>query len=154
MVNICNQRESMSVLEFQAMPSLRDVAHDGVLCTFSNISTPDYRTSGVVHRVATATFWRTLHHDGKISPGFVREGSALHTHPLSLYLPVPARTKLWRTLQLRGHPISPLPLYVLCGPSTCYLQYIIENNKMVNSCNCLCRTRMTYFSSVLQFTEM
>ena len=27
--------------QYQAMPSLRDVAHDGVLCTFSNRSAPD-----------------------------------------------------------------------------------------------------------------
>ncbi len=31
----------MGLLEYQAMPSLRDVAHDGALCTFSNISAPD-----------------------------------------------------------------------------------------------------------------
>ncbi len=35
------QREGMGLLEYQAMPSLRDVAHDGGLCTFSNISGPD-----------------------------------------------------------------------------------------------------------------
>ncbi len=29
------QREGMGLLEYQAMPSLRDVAHDGVLCTFT-----------------------------------------------------------------------------------------------------------------------
>jgi hypothetical protein len=28
----------MGQLEYQAMPSLRDVAHDGVLCTFSKAS--------------------------------------------------------------------------------------------------------------------
>ncbi len=44
------QREDMGLLEYQPMPSLRDVAHDGVLCTFG--------TSGVVVRVAT---W-TVHH--------------------------------------------------------------------------------------------
>jgi hypothetical protein len=70
MVNICNQRESMSVLEYQTMPSLREVAHDGVLCTFSITDQTQTRTSGVVHRVATVTFWRILHHDGIISPGW------------------------------------------------------------------------------------
>ncbi len=30
-----SQRESMGLLEYQAMPSLRDVAHDGWLCTFT-----------------------------------------------------------------------------------------------------------------------
>jgi len=37
---IGNQREGVGLLEYQgAMPSLRDVAHDGVLCTFR--SAPD-----------------------------------------------------------------------------------------------------------------
>jgi hypothetical protein len=31
----------MGILEYQAMPSLRYVAHDGVLFTFSNRSAPD-----------------------------------------------------------------------------------------------------------------
>jgi hypothetical protein len=30
-----DQREDMCLLKYQALPSLRDVAHDGVLCTFS-----------------------------------------------------------------------------------------------------------------------
>ncbi len=30
------QREGMGLLEYQAMYSLRDLAHDGVLCTFIN----------------------------------------------------------------------------------------------------------------------
>ncbi len=29
-----------------------------------------YCQNNRVHRVATATFWRTFHHDGKISPGW------------------------------------------------------------------------------------
>ncbi len=40
-------------------------------------------TDGVahrVHRVAPAAFWRTLHHDGKISPGWWG-GGGLHAHP-------------------------------------------------------------------------
>jgi hypothetical protein len=37
----------MGLLEYQAMPSLRDVAHDGVLCTFSNTETG---ASGVVRQ--------------------------------------------------------------------------------------------------------
>jgi hypothetical protein len=31
----------MNLQEYQDMTSLRDVAHDGVLCTFSNTSAPD-----------------------------------------------------------------------------------------------------------------
>ncbi len=36
----------MGLLEYHAMPSFRDVAHDGVLCIFSNRSTPDPGSSG------------------------------------------------------------------------------------------------------------
>jgi hypothetical protein len=31
----------MGLLEYQAMSSLRDVAHDGALCTFNKRSAPD-----------------------------------------------------------------------------------------------------------------
>ncbi len=34
-------KRSMVLLEYQAMPSLRDMADDSVLCTFSNRSAPD-----------------------------------------------------------------------------------------------------------------
>jgi hypothetical protein len=45
-----------------------------------------------------ATFWRTFHHDGKISPAWCGWGC---THsPLSLYLT--SRAKLWGTLRRRG----------------------------------------------------
>jgi hypothetical protein len=36
------------------------------------------------HRVAMVTFWRTFHHDGKISPDW--RGREVHALPLSLYL--------------------------------------------------------------------
>jgi hypothetical protein len=51
-----------------------------------------------VHRVATAAFWRTFHHEGKISPGWW--GCGVHAHPLSLHLPSPV--KLQCTVQLSG----------------------------------------------------
>ncbi len=60
-----------------------------------------------VHRVATDTFWRAFHHDGKISPGWY--GCGMHAHPLSLYLP--SGTELWCMLQLRGQIHSPLFLF-------------------------------------------
>ncbi len=44
------QREAMGLLEYQTMPSLRDIAHGGVLCTFSNRSAPWTGPSGVVRR--------------------------------------------------------------------------------------------------------
>ncbi len=45
-----SQREGMGLLEYQAMPSLRVVTHDGVMCTFSNRSTLQTRASGVVRQ--------------------------------------------------------------------------------------------------------
>jgi hypothetical protein len=51
-----------------------------------------------VHRVATAAFWRTFSHEGKISPGWW--GWGVHAHPLSLHLPSPV--KLQCMLQLSG----------------------------------------------------
>ncbi len=60
-----------------------------------------------------ATFWRTFHHEGKISPAW--RGWEMHAQPLSLYLP--PRAKLWCTLQLRGQIHSPYfsstPIYIL-----------------------------------------
>jgi hypothetical protein len=55
--------EGIGLLEYQNMPSLRDVAHAGVLCTFSNRSAPDrgkwYGSSGqsklTVHHVQNHT---------------------------------------------------------------------------------------------------
>ncbi len=58
--------------------------------------------SQCTHRVATATFWRKFHHDGKISPAWRGWGCP---HPLSLYLS--SLTKLWCMLQLRGQIHSP-----------------------------------------------
>jgi hypothetical protein len=45
-----------------------------------------------------ADFWRTCHHDGKFSPGWV--GWGVHAHLLSLNLP--SHTKLLCMLQLKG----------------------------------------------------
>jgi hypothetical protein len=62
------------------------------------------------HRVATAAFWSTFHHDGKISPGCGGGGGAR---------PPPSRIKLQCTLQLSGQIHSPYfistPMYsTLC----------------------------------------
>jgi hypothetical protein len=51
-----------------------------------------------VHRVATAAFWRTFSHEGKIGPGWW--GWGVHAHPLLLHLP--SSVKLQCTLQLSG----------------------------------------------------
>jgi hypothetical protein len=42
------QREGMVLLEYEAMSYLIDVAHDGVLCTFSNTDQPQTGASGEV----------------------------------------------------------------------------------------------------------
>jgi hypothetical protein len=42
----------------------------GALYTFKNTSSGEDRVHHRVHRVATAAFWRTFHHEGKISPGW------------------------------------------------------------------------------------
>jgi hypothetical protein len=57
------QTEGIALLEYRAMPSLRDVAHDGVSCTFSNRSAPGRgkkcgpsgRAARTVHRVKNHT---------------------------------------------------------------------------------------------------
>jgi hypothetical protein len=42
------ERDGMGLLEYQAMSCFRDVAHDNVLCAFSNRSAPDRGRGGVV----------------------------------------------------------------------------------------------------------
>ncbi len=74
---------------------------------------PSHRT----HRVATAAFCRTFHHDGKISPS--GWGWGLHAHPRSLYLP-PHHVQscnVWSNWEGKyTHPISSLPLCSLWFP--------------------------------------
>ncbi len=45
------------------------------------------------HRVATASFWRTFHHEDKISPGWW--GWGVRAHPFSLHLPSPVKLQ-WK----------------------------------------------------------
>jgi hypothetical protein len=52
------------------------------------------------NRLAMATFWRTFHHHGKISPAWW--GWGVHTLYLSLYLPSRAKLCCTGMLQLRG----------------------------------------------------
>jgi hypothetical protein len=40
----------MGLIEYQVMPSLHDLANDGVLCTLSNRSASDRGASGVVRQ--------------------------------------------------------------------------------------------------------
>ncbi len=67
------------------------------------------------HRVAIADFWRTFHHDGKISPGWW--GWGVHAHPLSAYWYHHVQSCSVRSCWVGRytHPVSSLPIYVLCG---------------------------------------
>ena len=67
---------------------------------------PD-RSGHRVHRVAMAAFWRTFHHEGKISQRWC--GCGEHVHRLSLHLP--SQVKLQCTIPLSGqihYPVSSL----------------------------------------------
>jgi len=72
----------MGLLEYQAMPSLRDVAHDGALCTISNRSAPDWgkccgpsgQAAWIVHHVQNQTL---LGHSTPASQAGRRVGPAL-----------------------------------------------------------------------------
>jgi hypothetical protein len=67
LAGLYDQREGMGPLEHQAKPSLRDVAHDGDLCTISNRSTPDRDTTQGVWPVRAGGMDRPSHH-AKITP--------------------------------------------------------------------------------------
>jgi hypothetical protein len=74
-----------------------------------NYSLPFYGGMGQTTeytQLATAAFWRTFYHDGKIAQA--GGGGGVHAHPLSQYLPW--RTKLQCTLQLRVQIHSPSSL--------------------------------------------
>jgi hypothetical protein len=45
-----DQREGMGLLEYRALPSLRDVAHGGVFCVHLVIDQPQTGASGVVRQ--------------------------------------------------------------------------------------------------------
>jgi hypothetical protein len=76
------QRERMGQLEYQAIPSLRDVAHDGVLCSYSNRLAPYYgkwcgpsgKASWTVRHVQNDT---VLGHSPQTSQAGRRDGPAL-----------------------------------------------------------------------------
>ncbi len=86
------------------------------------------------NREATAAFWRTFRHDGKISPGWL--GWGVHVHPLSLHLTFAITYKVavhTYTFQLHGQIHSPFfistniqYMYVLCE---CDPEHRVENYK-------------------------
>jgi hypothetical protein len=55
----------------------------GSICSQENTLAGDWYPPQSTHRVVIANFWRTSHHDGKISPGWWEWG--VHAHPLSTY---------------------------------------------------------------------
>ncbi len=66
------------------------------------------------HRVATAAFWSTFHHDGKIIPGWWGVGGA-RPRPFTIFT-ITYKVAVYGTLQLSGQRytrlISTLPIYV------------------------------------------
>jgi hypothetical protein len=86
-----------------------------------------------------ATFWRTFHHDGKISPAWW--GWGVNALPLLLYLPSRVTSKdVVYTLQLREQIHSPYFSYALCGwHSQCAL-YTVQHRVLLD----LKRTRLSW----------
>jgi hypothetical protein len=69
-LHIINASVSFLLIE---SPLVEDARHDG--CTPLFVSPVPQSTQ----RVAIATFWRTFHHDGEISPAWC--GGGVHAHP-------------------------------------------------------------------------
>jgi hypothetical protein len=80
------------------------------LCAFYSFMNTKHR----VHRAATATCWRTSHHENQ--PSLVRVGGGVHAHPLH-YIYHHVQSCGVRSLRegRYTHPVSTLPLCVLCG---------------------------------------
>ncbi len=68
------------------------------------------------HIVARAAFWRTFHHDGKISPGWWRWGVHAHPHHY-IYHNIQSCSVRSSWVGSYTPPISSLPLFVFCGSS-------------------------------------
>jgi hypothetical protein len=86
---------------------------------------PMFSTSGCLvhraHRVATAAFWRTLHHDGKISPGWWGWGVHAHPPPFAIFT-ITYKVAVYVRSSWEGrntHPISSLSIYCICTLWSC-----------------------------------
>ncbi len=104
-------------------------------------STLDSNTTQRTHRgVAMSTFWRTFHHDGKISPAWWGWGctpSPFHTiYHHELIYGVRSR---WEGRYIS--PISPLSLYVLCGK---HLQNFQVSQCFYHSLLCISSMRISF----------
>ncbi len=76
----------------------------------------------IVHKVATAAFWRTFSHEGKISPGWGGGGACpppLITFSITSKVAVYAPAK-WADTR-HTNPVSSLGKYVLCGSNGLFL---------------------------------
>ncbi len=71
-----------------------------------------------VHGVATATFWRTFHHDGNISPVWWG-GGGVHAHPLLLYLPSRTKKLWWEGRYTPPIYFCSIPIFTLCSKQYC-----------------------------------
>ncbi len=91
---IHNKRVGMGLLEYQAMPLLRDLAYDGVLCTFSNRSAPNRVKLRGLSGQATRTVLRRQN----------------HTLPGPLSSRRPGGPPCWASPSLRPHCSKPIKL--------------------------------------------
>ncbi len=68
------------------------------------------------HRVAMATFWRTFNPNGKISPAWCSWGLP-RPSPFTLSIQSTSKVVVYAPVERADTlpPVSPLPLYVLCG---------------------------------------
>jgi hypothetical protein len=66
-----NQKEGIGLVEYQAMPSLRDVAHDGWLCAFiisaHSLTAPDRATGTVQKRQGIWPIYQIQNHTCQVN---------------------------------------------------------------------------------------
>jgi hypothetical protein len=110
----CNSR---FLLYDKVERKLRRTKHNNALFLCSEcLQYVQYGTQST-QREAMATFWRTFHHDSKISPASEDWGCTPH---------LPSRAKLWCALQLRGQIGRPLSKVLPCpnkGSRSCFLNF-------------------------------
>ncbi len=61
------QREGVGLLEYQAMPSWRGVAYDGVLCIFSNGSAQDRYGLSIRYKITPCLVMVTLRQPARLA---------------------------------------------------------------------------------------
>jgi hypothetical protein len=99
--DILKPREGMGLLEYQAMPSMRDVAHDGWLCTFL------YNSSSKFHQLSA---WQPLSGQPvryEKTGGTVCPSCTNHTCRGTLLQPARRAAVLYQPSSLRPHSKRP-----------------------------------------------